>query len=85
MESYLPKNRVTCRTCPYYGSIKIDRQTYICQSSTAHKMAAKALARQVPIPIIKTNGSQFCPTCSTEIRNQDWSYCPSCGQKILQK
>lgn len=42
MRSYLPDGRISCQYCKYYGS-KDDGEAGVCQSSTAHEMAIRAL------------------------------------------
>ena len=46
MKSYLPDETVEhCFNCPYYASKQIDEYTFLCESSTAHRMAIDALKR----------------------------------------
>lgn len=47
MNSYLPDNKDSCYSCPYYGSKKVDDQLYVCNSAEAHRMAIKALEAQL--------------------------------------
>lgn len=43
MKSYLPDGRFSCQDCKYYGSKDDGDGVKVCQSSTAHEMAIKAL------------------------------------------
>lgn len=46
MKSYLPDDRVEhCVNCPYYGSVEVEKNIYVCRSSDAHKTAIKALEK----------------------------------------
>ena len=44
MTSYLPDTDVEhCEQCPYKASVQIDKRTFTCKSSEAHRMAIEAL------------------------------------------
>ena len=46
MKSYLPDNNVEhCTSCPYYGSVKVDKQVSVCKSDEAHRIAIEALKK----------------------------------------
>lgn len=49
------------------------------EQKEAYKMAIKALHKQIPE---KTKyGDGYCPCCELELE-EEWKYCPNCGQKI---
>ena len=50
MKSYLPESTLEdCTNCKYYGSKEYDEQIRVCESSTAHRMAIKALEQMKEI------------------------------------
>lgn len=47
LKTYDPESDYSaCFKCPYYGSTKVNNNTYICQSNTARKMAIEALKKE---------------------------------------
>jgi len=54
MKSYINDNHYEhCTNCPYYAKNKVDDNTYVCESETAHKMAIKALEQEPILDKIK--------------------------------
>ena len=87
MRSYLPGRTITtCKKCVYYGENEVNPNVYTCRSSEAHKMAIKALEKQIKIKPIISSAINLdiirCPNCRSAINMYD-RYCSDCGQAIL--
>ena len=48
MKSYLPDSELEhCTSCPYYGSVSVGDNVFVCRSDEAHRMAIQALEKMM--------------------------------------
>ena len=61
LKSYQPDSPDDmCLKCPYYGSIQVDKNQYICKSNVARDLAIKALENEKVLDDIKTEIKEHC-------------------------
>ena len=82
MDSVTPKSVETGRVIEGSSSnqnfinCSFDSEVYPC---TTYKYKMLPVSQK---PIYSDDIKQYCTQCGTKIRNEKWTFCPSCGKKI---